>query len=288
MSLNKINQKIENHRIKQKEFKNELNSLKSEYSEVHHIFENLKKDKGTKTAELSRVQQSHSIQNILKTLPYCCDGSVYFYNELNKNYSKFNQNQFNKITRFLDLISHKEDVYNEKYKRIFSNYLINPNFQDLKIIIEQIKIIHTFYSLMNILVNEVDGDVVLFNKTYNLIEDKGIFLTKNQKESLQYLKKIYTQINNLNNDLNKGLSKLNHNLKEIEKSINIGFSKVNTQLENINSNLDFVNDSLIDATDKLDDINYNIGEVNKSVQGGNFLNAIQVFQLYKMNNKLNR
>lgn len=288
MKFKRLNLKIKNHSTELREFKNELASLKSEYSEVNHILENLKKEKGAKTSELKKLQQSHSIQNTLKALPYFCDGSIYFHNELNKSYSKYNQNQFNKITRFLDLISQKEEEYNEKYKRVFSNYLINPNFQDLNSIINQIKTIHTFYSLLNILVSEVNGDVVLFNKTYNLIEDEGIFLTKSEKESIEYLKKIFKQINNLNKDLNKGLSELNNNLKEIEKSINVGFSKVNTHLKNIDSNLDSVSDSLFDVTEKLYDINYNIGEVNKSVQGGNFLNAVQVFQLYKINNKLNR
>lgn len=230
--------------------------------------------------QLKRILRTHKIQNTLKILPQHCDGSVYFHNKLNEISSDYNQLQFNKIIRFLDYIKVKEIEYNSKYLEVAESYMNVANTRVLDVIIGQLKIIHNYYSLMQILVFDVDRDTVRFNTVYNFIEDEGIFMTKSEKKTLQYLKGISSQLEILNVNLIKGLDLISLQLASLEKAIQVGFNKLQRELNTISINTELAIDSLMDVSSKLDDVNFNLGEVDKSVPTGNFVSAVSLYQLY--------
>ena len=83
-----------------------------------------------------------------------------------------------------------------------------------------------FYEIGEILVNEVDNDVVLFNKTYNRLEDKGYFLNEIEKLNIKMLENISDNLVNINSGIN-----------DLSNAFERGFRQVNQNLEFINGEL---------------------------------------------------
>ena len=81
------------------------------------------------------------------------------------------------------------------------------------------KEIDNCYELLTILVKEVNGDIVKFNKVYNKLEDAGLFMTSPEKANQQYLREISTKLDNVIEGLKvlfQSLEETNNSLRAIE------------------------------------------------------------------------
>ena len=201
---------------------------------------------------------SAAIEDVLLSLPYKATGSILYSKKLNTQASLYNDHQFNKIIRFLTFIEDSEKVYNTSYKNLSKEYLNQPIKKDAEDLITQHKLIHSEYKLIDILCNGIISDKVNFNKIYNNLEDKGVFLTQYEKINMEYL-------------------------SSISKNIFI----VVSQLNNINSTLNEVADSLWEINEEVSSMSYSLKEIDGGVKAGNFINAIQTYQLHKINKKIN-
>ena len=235
-------------------FEQTIEKKKSKYlKEINEIISISNKLVGMNdtTEKLGRDNQlmNKSIQKekLLNNLPNQTYGSVIFYNELNKNSTLFDNYHLNKITRFLNFIETHEDKYLGLYDRCVGLYIDDPNNNCFNELINKLETINHYYEIMKSLINNVNKDKVLYNKLYNLIEDEGIFMTKTEKESLNYMKKVSTGIISLNNNIVDGFIHLSKGLNEL--------TMINTDISNslydIDSSLGMINSSL-------DDIYFNL------------------------------
>ena len=62
------------------------------------------------------------------------------------------------------------------------NYISDPKNIPIALMKKTKKEIDFSYKLLSILINEVNGDLVSFNKVYNKLEDAGLFMTVPEKE----------------------------------------------------------------------------------------------------------
>lgn len=161
------------------------------------------------------------IENELKTFSSQAIGSVYLYNKLNEKESLFVDNQFNKIIRFLDHIENKEKNYRKLYLKCTNKYLSSPILIPIIELKSEKKEINNCYKILLVLVNEVNGDKVKFNKVYNNIEDAGLFMTIPEKMSQQYLSEISIKLDNVIKGLEvifESMEEANRALREIEEN----------------------------------------------------------------------
>jgi hypothetical protein len=128
--------------------------------------------------------------------------------------------QFNKIIRFVQHIEEKEKRYRDFYVNCSSDYISNPDtipINDLKKEQRELKI---SYQLLTILSNEVNGDIVSFNKVYNKLEDSGMFMTVPEKQNQEYLSQISSKLDSVMKGLKAvfdSLQETNRNLQVISK-----------------------------------------------------------------------
>jgi DNA repair exonuclease SbcCD ATPase subunit len=169
----------------------------------------------------SLVEKSINHEKTLRMFPSQAIGSVALHNKLNENYSFFDEAQFNKIIRFVQHIEEKEKRYRDLYVNCTNDYINNPEgipIKDLKKEQHELKI---SYQLLTVLANEINGDVVSFNKVYNKLEDAGIFMTVPEKQNQEYLMQISSKLDNLMNGLKAvfdSLQETNRNLREISQN----------------------------------------------------------------------
>jgi hypothetical protein len=181
-------------------------------------------------------------EKLLNNLPNQTYGSVIFYNELNKNSTLFDNSHLNKITRFLNFIETHEDKYLRLYDRCVKLYIGDPNNNCFKELINKLETINHYYEIMKSLINNVNKDKVLYNKLYNLIEDKGVFMTKTEKESLNYMKKVSSGVIELNKNIVNGFNILESQLSDVSS----GLYDLDSSLGMVSSSLDDIYMSLPD------------------------------------------
>jgi hypothetical protein len=158
-------------------------------------------------------------ENELKAFSSQAIGSVYLYNKLNEKESLFIDNQFNKIIRFLDHIENKEKNYRKLYLECTSKYLSSPSSIPVTELKSEKEEINNCYKILLVLVKEVNGDKVKFNKVYNSIEDAGLFMSIPEKMNQQYLSQISIKLDNVIKGLKvifQSLEETNRSLREIE------------------------------------------------------------------------
>lgn len=197
---------------------------------------------------------SISIEGVLLSLPSKAVGSKAYAQKLNSQAQLYQDTQFNKIIRFLSLIEDIENDYNESYYDIGKSYLTRPNKNNAETLISKYTLLKNEYKLMNVFVDAVKTDKVLFNKIYNIIEDRGIFMS------------VYDKLNY-------------HNLSSIASNMITLVEQSYLMNENLNS----INNQLWENNNRLETMNDSLGELDASVKAGNFLSAIQTYQLYKIN-----
>ena len=172
-----------------------------------------------KDNKIELAKESINKEILLKEFPSQAIGSVVLYNELNEKYNLYVDNQFNKVIRFLEHIENKEKKYRDLYLNSTENYIIDPNGIPLEELKQEKKEIDNCYELLSILVREVNGDIVKFNKVYNKLEDAGLFMTTPEKVNQQYLLEISTKLDNVIEGLKvlfQSLEETNNSLREIE------------------------------------------------------------------------
>lgn len=173
--------------------------------------------------EIDNKYSSIDKEKKLSKLPPQAIGTTFIYNQLNENYNFFVENQFNKIIRFLEHVENKEKNYLKLYEKCTREYLNNPNDIPFNELLKEKKEIDSSYKLLLILLNEVNGDIVKFNKIYNNLEDSGLFMTHPEKVNQQYLSDISNKLDNVMEGLKviyKSISDTNEYLHEIERNTN--------------------------------------------------------------------
>lgn len=161
------------------------------------------------------------IQNekALRKYPSQAIGSVFFYNQFNNKFDLFVESQFNKLIRFLEHIENKEENYRKLYLECTDNYFKNPFYIPINDLQKSKKEIDAAYDLLHILSNEVNEDVVKFNKVYNKLEDIGLFMTIPEKTNQKYLNEISLKLDDVILGLKtifQSLEEANRSLREIE------------------------------------------------------------------------
>ena len=164
---------------------------------------------------IASIKKSILHESILKNLPNQGIGSIFLYNKLNENYSYFHDFQFNKIIRFLEYIEEREKNYRALYIKCASRYIRNPDGIPIKELIRIQNQLNSAYKLLAVLVNEVNGDIVSFNKVYNELEDAGMFMTVPEKQNHEYLNQISSKLDNVM----KGLKSVFESIQETNKTL---------------------------------------------------------------------
>ena len=230
-------------------------------NEVNNLIERKKneieKSKNKINPLIDRINSKYlsvALEGVLQSLPKKAIGTITFSEKLNKQASLYNDQQFNKIIRFLTFIEDSEKVYINSYISLSKKYISNPNKQNAEELITQHKLIYSEYKLMDVLCNGIQSDKVKFNKIYNTLEDRGIFLTQYEKINMEYLSSI---------------------AQNIETAVG--------QLSQINYSLNEVNDNLWEMNDKFSSMADSLEEIDGGVKAGNTLKAVQTYQLYKIN-----
>jgi hypothetical protein len=239
-------------------------------------FNTINKEINSISSKLTIVENSKEFNQLiikrekeLKNFSSQAIGSVMFYNLLNEKYDLFDEkSKFNKIIRFLEHIENKEKRYRELYIECIKNYTLNPKEIPIYELKKEKNEIDVSYSLLSILANEVNGDVVNFNKVYNNFEDAGLFMTVPEKINQQYLSEISLKLDNV-------LSGLKVLFESIEET--------NRSLRDIEQNTNEMSSNMYDVTNHLWDISSNIKDVGSSVNANNILTGIQTYQLYQIN-----
>ena len=238
------------------------------------IDKTIKKINETKI-EIELNQGSISKEILLRKFPSQAIGSVSYYNKLNEKYHLFVDNQFNKIIRFLEHIENKEKKYRDLYLKCTENYFVDPDGIPFEELNQEKKEIDDCYQLLLVLSNEVNGDIVNFNKVYNKLEDAGLFMTVPEKVNQQYLSEISSKLDKVI----QGLKVLFHSLEETNRSlrgIEINTSEISDNMYEVTSNLG-------DISSNLWDVSSNLKDVESSINTNNLLTGIQTYQLYKIN-----
>ena len=204
--------------------------------------------------EIDSKYLSITIEEVLQNLPSNSIGSKGYIEKLNKQAELYNDVQFNKIIRFVSFIEESEKMYKKSYTELVTLYLSKPKKEDAEDLVTQHKLLYSEYKLMEVLCNCIKTDKVMFNKIYNSLEDRGVFLTKYEVMSMDYLSSIAGNIQDIVgylSDINDTLSAISSSLWQIEKDT-----------ENM--------------SDKLD-------EIDGGIKAGNLLKSVQTYELYKIN-----
>lgn len=228
--------KIEDLKI----IEDEINNNKSLIEKKNSLENNISlKQKEIKFKELKIQKEQH-----LSKMPSQAFGSVVLYNQLNKNYQFFDKDQFNKVVRFISHIEDKEKDYRRLYLNCTKKYISDPKNIPIALMKKTKKEIDFSYKLLSILINEVNGDLVSFNKVYNKLEDAGLFMTIPEKRNQEYL-----------NQISDKLSVVMNGLKVIFE-----------QLEHTNDILRSIEDSTSYSASVLDDVSNHLWDISYSVR----------------------
>jgi hypothetical protein len=231
-----FNEKIELH------FKQEIEDLTKQYNDINKLkikinsfdeqlinIETIYKQSSNDMLEkisvinnsINDIQKSIILEGELKNFPSQAIGSVNLYNNLNDKHAFFIDTQFNKIIRFLDHIESKEKNYRDLYVTCTSEYINSPHSIPIQELKKEEKEINDCYKLLIVLITEVNGDIVKFNKVYNSLEDAGLFMSVPEKKNLEYLGKISSKLDSVMEGLKavfKSLEESNRNLREINQN----------------------------------------------------------------------
>lgn len=239
---NQLKEKEENKKQSEENKKNLLviSQIEEELTKISSLFLSKKKElikNENLIIESDRIIKKHErsikLEDDLKKLPDQCIGSIILYNYLNQNKELFTETQFKNIVRFLDYLESNENNYRNLYVESHKKYLKDPFHPCYKRLYNYLKVLKELYFYSSIIISEVNRDVVLFNKVYNYLEDKGFFLNDIEKSNYENLNKISRELYDMNFNLNKKFS-------ELIKSVNYQ----NEKLDLINKNLNHIDSSL--------------------------------------------
>jgi len=173
--------------------------------------------------------KSINLEKVLNSLPSRGIGSTISYNKLNDKYDVYDTFQFNKIIRYVVFIENLENEYSDLVKKSINEYIYNPDSKLFGTLIKKYNFLSLNYQLLNILVDEVDGDKLMFNKVFNELEDQGMFLTKVEVFNMETFKSI-------NDSLSKVVDLLDY-VNDNITNLSVDVSITNDRLDDINSTL---------------------------------------------------
>jgi hypothetical protein len=179
-------------------------------------------------------------ESLLSKIPCSLFFSSQISDKLQGHSKLFNSEQLNKLTRFLTHIEKTEIEYNSMYENLEKNYLDEPKKTDIIEIIVLYESLFKFYKIFLMILININENIIVFNKVYNLIEDEGFFMTKTENEKLILLKEISLSLN----EIEKNTS----NLNKIDSVVKM----LNTEKNNIN--LSSIEDSLLNIEVSLESI----------------------------------
>ena len=188
-------------------------------------------------------------EKLLNSIPMNLEFSERISIKMKSLQDNFNDLQLNKLTRFLSHIEEKESNYNKLYELGCTSYIDDPNnpvFKKLPVVYFSIL---NYYQLITLMLNNYMTDKILFNKLYNVIEDEGIFMTRSEIETMEYLNDITNNLKGINNTLQNGFNDLILKFGELNKTNNeiLGSSKtLENSLFMVDSSLGMIYDSLDD------------------------------------------
>ena len=211
-------------------------------------------DKDVESAEhlIEMKLLSISIEDVLLTLPTKALGSNCYSKSLNEQSNLYEADQFNKIVRFLTLIEAIENDYNSFQKKVRKSYYLRPSKNDAETLVSRYNLLKDEYQLMDVLIDAVISDSVLFNKVYNMLEDRGVFMPAYDKMNFE------------------NLSSIASNMVQIVEQNAIStenLSNINRELWETNSRLEYSNEFLV--------------SIDAGVKASNILSAIQNYQMYR-------
>jgi len=247
-----------------KSFNHKIDALSTSIELKDQEIKDLSKKIEIEQNSIKKLEKSVELEKKLRKMPCQAYGSVTFYNLMNEKFVLFEPEQFNKITRFVELIEKTEAKYRAHYLKSVEQYTKNVTdscFSDCEKVDKNLQ---NMYSIIAILTNEVDKDKVKFNKAYNLLEDKGLFLTANEK--------------NLNQML-VNMTGVLHELKDELRSIRSNVAESNMLLNEISGGIDYSNSLLFDVSSDTKELK----DINTSIQTNNLISSVQSVQLHKIN-----
>jgi DNA repair exonuclease SbcCD ATPase subunit len=221
----------------------ELETHVETHKKIKTKLKRLNTDINKKAKQRSLVEKSINHEKTLRKFPSQAIGSVVLYNRLNENYSYYDDGQFNKIIRFVQHIEEKEKRYRELYVNCTKDYVTDPEGIPIKKLSKEQQELNYSYQLLTVLANEINGDVVSFNKVYNKLEDTGMFMTVPEKQNQEYLKEISSKLDNVMHSLKAlfaTLQETNRKLEDISDNtldISSGMYDIESELWGISAEL---------------------------------------------------
>ena len=136
-----------------------------------------------------------------------------------------------------------------------------------------------------------ENELVIFYEFYETFDGLGIFKTNYEKEVLESLSSIGTNINNLNKNMVHKLMLIEHQLKNISQGINELNSTMQQNIQAINN----LEDSIVSSFKSLEtSIGSNFNQLSQNISGhlskiesgiayNNLISTVSAYQLYKIN-----
>ena len=167
-------------------------------------------------------KKSIAIEELLNNFPSQAVGTIDFNNKLNEKFESFDSFQFNKISRYVVFVENIEKEYNKLVKKCEKTYLKNPDSRVYGELVEKYNLLSINYQFLKILTEEIEGDKLLFNKVYNELEDKGLFLSKIDSFKIEAFGSIVRSLNksvNLLENVDSSLGSMTNKIGDIGRQI---------------------------------------------------------------------
>lgn len=197
---------------------------------------------------------------------------------------------FLKIHTFLKI---KNEQVLRTFKSLNENTLTKKTIDSISLLLfEQLNSYNTiYYYSLNMIVSLLNEDLFTFYQVYDEFDELGVFKNKFEREMSESFSDLKDKMDELKTDVVKKLSIIENQLEKVIQGIN----QVNENLSNIVSNLVQIEQSISDGFNSLNhnlqnnfdtlnkNLNNGLNNINSTVSAGNLINAIGVYQTYKIN-----
>jgi hypothetical protein len=148
-----------------------------------------------------------------------------------------------------------------------------------------------YLNALTLIVCLCENELVVFYELYETFDDLGVFKTNYEKEVLESLNTIGSNINNLNKNIVHKLMLIEHQLKNISHGINELNHTMQQNIQAINN----LEDSIVSSFKSLEtSIGNNFNQLSQNISGhlskiesgiayNNLISTVSAYQLYKIN-----
>lgn len=235
---------------KTKQVISDVAKLKEASSQLNSELNDLKNKIEGKSNLIKRKTDSIETEKKLSTYPPNSQGSIFFYNLLNEKNEYYDIKHFNNLIKFLAHIERLEKNYEDLYHKSISCYYINPYDKSIDLVYSTYTDLVGCYKLSFLLISEINRDKVLYAKVYNLIEDKGLFLSKPEKESMNIQKQISNKLSHVIHNLKDVFNELNTTNKLLTEQLD-SLDTIEYKIDNLSSELSIMDSSLYDLQSEI-------------------------------------